>query len=177
MKAKKQDKSVADMAVLRDIRGLLSATRELPAAAGESKTQTEASESSDKHRLEAQIKQLQERLDRQQALLDRLAVEKKDLETRMSELQSALPKTAAPKSHAPPAVQETSDLDARKAELEAGLSQIEELLQLKIRDLARRIARVYEEAGDMGANRDFRRITNQLEAADNFGEFLRALLR
>ena len=176
MKAKKPDRSVADMAVLRDIRGLLSATRELPATA-EAKPQTESSEDSDKRRLEGQVKQLQERLDRQQAFLDRLSVEKKELETKMSDLQSAIPKTAAPKAHASPAVQEISDLEARKAELDTALSQIEELLQLKIKDLARRIARVYEEAGDMGANRDFRRITSQLEAADNFGEFLRALLR
>ena len=43
--------------------------------------------------------------------------------------------------------------------------------------VARRIAQIYQEAGDMYAVRDFRRVTDQLEAAENFGEFLRALLR
>ena len=176
MKAKKPDKSVADMAVLKDIRGLLSATREMPAAV-EAKPQAEADAESDKSRLEAQVRRLEERLGKQQAVLDRLEAEKKGLETKISELQSAVTKAPAPKANAGSIGLEVTDLEARKAELEAALSQIEELLQLKIKDLARRIARVYEEAGDMGANRDFRRITGQLEAAENFGEFLRALLR
>ncbi len=176
MKAKKPDKSVAGMTVLQDIRGLLSASngRETHAPAAPMAVSGEAS---DKSRLEAQVKQLQERLKKQEAALHRLEAEKGSLEAKISELQSATSKAPVPKTSAGSVGREVSDLEARKSELEAALTQIEGLLQMKINELARRIARVYSEAGDIGANRDFRRIRDQLEAAENFGEFVRALTR
>jgi len=176
VKAKKPDKSVAGMAVLKDIRGLLSATngRETTSA---SRPVAPSGEVSDKTRLEAQVKQLEERLSKQQTVLDRLETEKHSLEAKINELQTAVSETPAPKASTGSIGREVSDLEARKAELETALSQIEGLLQMKINDLARRIARVYAEAGDIGAGRDFRRIRDQLEAAENFGEFVRALTR
>ena len=176
MKAKKPDKSVAGMAVLKDIRGLLSATRDGETAAA-TRPVAASGAVSDKSRLEAQVKQLEDRLSKQQAVLDRLETEKGGLQARINELQEAVSKTPVAKANTGSVGREVSDLEARKAELETALSQIEGLLQMKINDLARRIARVYAEAGDIGAGRDFRRIRDQLEAAENFGEFVRALTR
>jgi predicted RNase H-like nuclease (RuvC/YqgF family) len=175
VKAKKPDKSVAGMAVLQDIRGLLSATRPQPPTE-DAKSGAGAEGKSEKPRDDAEVRKLRETVGRQQTLLDRLGLEKKSLEAKVNELESTLAKQPAPAAGAGNLGRDISDLEARKAELETAVSQIEGLLQMKINDLARRIARVYAEAGDIGANRDFRRIRDQLEAAENFGEFVRALL-
>ena len=176
MKTKKPDRSVAQMAVLKDIRGLLSITRE-QAPSVETNPKTELDIQAEKVGFEEQLKQYEELVQKQQAALDRLEAEKKELESKLSVLKSAIDKPAPSESGTDRLGREISDLEARKAELSIALSQLEDLLQFKIKELARRIARVYEEAGDISANRDFRRITDQLESAENFGEFLRALLR
>jgi chromosome segregation ATPase len=175
VKAKRPDKTVADMAVLKDIRGLLSANRDGETVAlGPRAAPGEVSTIS---RLEAQVNQLEESLRKQQAVLERVEAEKNGLQARIDQLQASVSRTPPPKADTGSLGRDVSDLEARKAELEAAVSQIEGLLQIKINDLARRIARVYSEAGDMGASRDFRRIKDQLEAAENFGEFVRALTR
>ncbi len=187
MKTKKPDKTVAGMAVLQDIRGLLSASR-TPASPSESPPKPESTAGPATRQLEARLKHLEALVASQQADLDRLSGEKKDLEAKLVALQShrdeprEVPRRAlrpaSPTLGADAAIsRDVSDLEARKAELEGALSQIEGLLQVKLKDLARRIASVYAEAGDFGANRDFRRITDQLEKAENFGEFVRALTR
>lgn len=243
MSPSKPTKSVSEMAVLKDIRGLLSSSPARPRAATESKTsqdpesrvvqlesqleerkqqvgqlrreieglrkQVEGSDGlaanlratisvleSDKkeqaERLNDQIDSLQQEVKRRdelsaklQTTIGRLETEKNELEATFASLQSAGDKPTAPAASPVVAAKPTEDslsrdifdLEARKDELSSALTDVEGLLQIKIKDLARRIARVYEEAGDYGANRDFRRITNQLEVSENFGEFLRALLR
>lgn len=175
MKNKKPDKSVAQMAVLKDIRGLLSVSRDqaLPVALPKPDPTME----SVKIGAGEQLKQYEELVRKQQAALDKLEADKQELESKLSLLESAIDKPAPAKADTDRLGLEISNLEARKAELTAALSQVEDLLQMKIKELARRIARVYEEAGDTGADRDFRRLTDQLESAENFGEFLRALLR
>ncbi len=183
MKTKKPDKTVAGMAVLQDIRGLLS-TSKTSASPSESPPKTESTAALATRQLEARLKQLEALVASQQADLDRLSGEKKDLEAKLVALQSPRDEPRQASRQTPPPLsaraaisRDVSDLEARKAELEGALSQIEGLLQVKLKDLARRIASVYAEAGDFGANRDFRRITDQLEKAENFGEFVRALTR
>ena len=137
----------------------------------------------------AEVAALQEKLQRyeaacleQKTTIQRLEAEKKETEAALKAYRAgppvpaALPQVTAPPQPATRLAGDVADLEARKTELSAALSQIEDLLQLKIKDLTRRIARIYEEAGDSGAGRDFRRISNQLEASGNFGEFIRALL-
>jgi predicted nucleic acid-binding Zn-ribbon protein len=176
MKAKKPDKNVAQMAVLKDIRGLLSATREQALPVQITPSSGPDIQAENVH-LEAQVKERDELARKQQAALDRLEAENKELHAKLNVLQSAVDKLTLPKADTSGLSSEVSDLEARKTELSDALSQIEDMLQFKIRELARRISQVYQEAGDTSATRDFRRITNQLEAAENFGEFLRALLR
>jgi chromosome segregation ATPase len=176
MKAKKPDNRVAGMAVLKDIKGLLSTTRD-PAVAVEvdSKTKTDARAGND--RLAEQLKEYEQLVLKQQAALDRLEAEKKELEAKLSGLQSAQGRPETQKTDNDRLTRDISDLEARRDELSAALTQIEGMLQIKIKELARRIAQIFQEAGDMYAVRDFRRVTDQLEAAGNFGEFLRTLLR
>ncbi len=177
MKAKKPDKTVAGMAVLQDIRGLLSAAKPQPSPQTPAKAEPAKEEGLSTRRLESRVKELETMVASQRTDLDRLAAEKKDLEGKLAAIQSSIPAPPRPTPGQTALSREVSDLEARRLELEAALSQTESLLQIKIKDLARRIASVYAEAGDIGANRDFRRITNQLEAAENFGEFVRALTR
>ena len=76
MKTKKPDRSVAQMAVLKDIRGLLSITRE-QAPPVETSPKTELDIQAEKVGFEEQLKQYEELVRKQQAALDRLEAEKK----------------------------------------------------------------------------------------------------
>ena len=178
VKARRPDRSVANMGVLKDIRSLLSASSQGPPARPAPQGPDPLVEVAE---LREQLRQYQEGSLLQQASIDRLEAEKKELEAGLKAIQTASAASSADNRAPPQAVgkleREISDLEVRKAELSTAISQLEGLAQIKIRDLARRIARIYEEAGDSGASRDFRRISNQLEASGNFGEFLRALLR
>ena len=178
MKTKKPDRSVAQMAVLRDIRGLLSLNQE-QALQAETNPEAEEFKKAENGGLVEQLKQYEELVRKQQSALDRLEDEKKEMEAKIDKLQSTVDKLSTPKSDKSndKISSEISELEARKDELSVALSQVEAMLQFKIKELARRIAQVYQEAGDISANRDFRRITDQLEADENFGEFIRALLR
>jgi predicted RNase H-like nuclease (RuvC/YqgF family) len=186
VKTQKQDKTVAGMAVLKDIRGLLSSTGKPATPVSESQPHTGLT--AENARLNEQLQTFRQEKDQLQATLQQMKAHNAELLSRIEELQSSVENLKAQAALSkPPAVSSeisnrklenaVADLEARKAELEAAMARAEELAQLKVKDLARRIARVYEEAGDIGANRDFRRITNQLEAAQNFGEFVRALAR
>ena len=71
---------------------------------------------------------------------------------------------------------EISGLEQQKAELSA-LSDVEGLLQIKTKDLLRRLANLYEEAGQSDFAQELRRGRNGLQDPDNLATFLRALLR
>jgi hypothetical protein len=171
MASKKQDKSVAGMAVLKDIRGLLTGSRDtvLGSPPGLQDTSEYVAEIK---RLQDTLRDCQEQARAQKEIIDRLQVEKTKLEAGLKNVQGvAIP--SANKGHQ----SEVADLQNKKDELTSALSEIEALLDLKVKELTRRIARIYEEAGDSSAGRDFRKINNQLESSANFGEFLRTLLR
>jgi chromosome segregation ATPase len=221
---KKPIKTVAGMAVLNDIRGLLSSARPLPPPAEPPPAQQAPDLMIEIERLKSNVSELEKELANRQSAVFSLENEKKALQAKLSaaktpnpsvkdrrapasevrrleelvhsqqetiallgeekiELQARLadarsrPETpqSPPRAASPsPAL---ADLEAQKAELELSLSRIEELLHMKTGDLSRRIARIYEEAGDYGASADFRRINSRLEASREFGEFLRALAR
>jgi chromosome segregation ATPase len=176
MKTKKPARTVSGMTVFTDIRGLLSAAPR-PGPEPEARARAEPDTAAERARLEERLKGLEELVRSQRTALDRLEAENKELGARLREHQSAAVNVPPREAGSGRLSTEIADLEAQRVELSAALSQIEDLLRLQIRELARRIARVYEEAGDIGANRDFRRLTDQLEAAENFGEFVRALLR
>lgn len=169
----KPEKNVAGMAVLKDIRSLLSSTGETkntsPVAA-----KPEKAVPRDKDKTTKELKQCQETIKQHQTQINRLEAEKKELSEKLAILQSSI---AKPPEERDSLVAGIADMEVRQEELSRALTQIEGLLQIKLKDLVRRISRVYEEAGDFEAGRDFRRISNQLEAAENFGEFIRALVR
>ncbi len=161
------------MAVLTDIRSLLSASRDT-IAINPADTKPETTPSKGKEANRKELQQYQEMIQAQQARIACLEGEKQELSAKLATLSSNM--TKAPQDQEQLKM-EIAGLAASKDELSRALAEIEGLLQLKLKDLVRRIGRVYEEAGDFEAGRDFRHISNQLEAAENFGEFIRALLR
>ena len=162
MKTDKPDRSVSNMGVLKDIRGLLSTTRDKDGS-------TEA-------RLKEQIGRYEGLLQEQRDELHRLESENTELVTRLNALCSGKDK---PMSAVPgPEVlrEEIAQLEARKAELSSLLSQVEGLLQLKVRELLKRIANVYQEAGQGDTTREFRKAANELEHVETFAYFVQSLL-
>jgi SMC interacting uncharacterized protein involved in chromosome segregation len=172
MKPAKPDKSVSNMDVLKDIRGLLSATseREKPAGARIKDGGLKAKAA----QLEEQLARYKEQIQKQQDELHALQTEKKELVSQLNTL-SRIPDRPAPPVAGASSL-EIDQLEAKKAELSSAVSQVDSLLQLKARDLLRRIARVFEEAGQGDIAIDLRRTGNTLEDAENFGNFVRALL-
>jgi len=156
VKLKKPDRSVSNMEVLKDIRGLLSLTQEREDATtdeirGDSKNGLDAEIA----RLEAQIKDYKELVQKQQEELNKL-----------------------PSPDSKPMVldEETAQLEARIAELSSALSQIDSLLKLRSQELLKKIARLFQEAGQGEVAIEFNRAAGGLEVAENFAHFLRVLL-
>src|SRR3989338_1639864 len=150
MKPNNPDRNVSNMDVLKDIRGLLSATpgREEPQLkdAGASSSETAAL------------------VKKQQEEMVRLKNENKELLAKLDSFVSCKDKPV-----------DMAQIEAEKAELSLALSQVEELLKLKSQELLRRIARIYQEAGQGEIALEFKRAGESLEAAENFGRFVRAL--
>jgi chromosome segregation ATPase len=175
MANRKPDKSVSGMSVLNDIRGLLSSNRD-QSPASKSVPDSVSDTSVAITRLEEKVRQLEDLVEKQKTDLNRLTREKQELTAKLTSLQSN-GSIASSSGKVGVRDMDISILEAREQELNAALSHLDELLQFKTKELVRRISRIYEEAGDFEAGRDFRKLNNQLEAAENFGEFIRSLLR
>ena len=175
MKPRKPDRSVSNMDVLKDIRGLLSATQERDDSA-EARLRDEGGLKAQTARLEEQIRYYKELVQKQQDELHRLESEKKELATKLNMLGSGKDKPMSPTPRAEELCEEIAQLEARKAELSSALSQVDGLLQLRVKELLKRIARLYQEAGQGDIAMEFRRAADELEVAENFAHFLRALL-
>jgi hypothetical protein len=173
MTGKKQAKNVADMAVLTDIRGLLSSAQGSKPPAPAVKKPEKVLTSGEEHLIK-ELQHFKELTQQQQIQIEKLTAEKQELAGQLQTRQAQPKQTISTSSQSD---NEIAELTARKEELSLALSRIEDVLQIKTKDLIRRISRIYEEAGDFEAGRDFRHISNQLEAAESFGEFLRSLLR
>ena len=176
MKPRKPDRSVSKMDVLKDIRGLLSATQEREDSA-KARLRDEGDSKAETARLEEQIRFYKELVQKQQDELHRLESEKKELAAKLKMLCSGKDKPMSPTPGAEELCEEIAQLEARKTELSSALSQIDGLLQLKVKELLKRIARLYQEAGQSEIAMEFRRVGDELEVFDNFAYFLRALLR
>ena len=187
MTNKKTDRNVSKMDVLKDIRGLLSASQEKEVSKearledkGALRTETAAVEEEVK-RYKGLVQKQQDEIDRLKsenkeliAKLDTLRSENKELVTKLDMLASGKSK---PLSHGVDKLnQEIADIEARTAEMSLALSQVEGLVQLKTKELLGRLARVYQEAGQGEIALEFRRGRDELEVVENLAHFVRALL-
>ncbi len=173
MKAKKPDRSVSNMDVLKDIRGLLSATQEREETT-KVRSSDEGNLKAETARLEEQIRYYKNLVQKQQDELHKLENEKKELSAKLNTLHSGQDKPTSPGTEK--LREEINQLEARKEELSSALSQIDGLLKFRAQELLKRIARLFEEAGQGEIALEFRRAGNELENVENFAHFLRALL-
>ncbi len=172
-KAEKQpERTVASMKVLSDIRGLISGAREEPKAAEAAKPKQAASDAR-VARLEKQIAGYQDQVRRQQEELDRLKSERDELAAKLASASKSGGKAERPAQNG----DEIADLEQRKTELMSALSEVEGILLIKTQDLLRRLANLYEEAGQSGFAQELRRGRNGLQDPENLASFLRAFLR
>ena len=72
--------------------------------------------------------------------------------------------------------EETAQLEARIAELSSVLSQVDGLLKLRVQELSKKIARLFQEAGQGDMAIEFRKAASELEIVENFARFLQILL-
>lgn len=172
MKPKQPDRSVSNMDVLKDIRGLLSTAHERERS-GEAQSKEE--DVLKTARFEEEVRRYKELVQRQQEELEKLKKENEELTARLNELRSTEDKPESP--GAGTLRKEIAQLEAQKEELSLALSQVDELLHFKIKELTRRIARIYQEAGDGDTAVAFRRTGDEMEAVESFARFLRALLQ
>lgn len=179
MKADKPDRpsrNVAGMQVLSDIRGLLSETRvevkpvEAPMAKKAGPDVTIA-------RLQKEIASYKEQARKQQAELDRLKTERDALAARLNAAAPGKDTVHQPAQAGQRLGDEVSDLERRKEELSSALAEIEGMLQVKTQDLLRRLANLYEDAGQSEFAQELRRGRNGLQNPENLASFLRAFLR
>lgn len=175
MKSPNPKKSIANMDVLDDIRGLLSTGQGRSPQRNREKTKNPAPDALI-NSLRDEIKEYQEQLKTREGEITRL---KKELEELAVKLECAL-KAKDSKPAASPQPQTVPDaavqLEARITELTQTMEQIEDLLKLKSQELLKKIARVFQEGGQDEAGLEFRRGASQLEAAENFARFLRLLI-
>ena len=173
MKPRKPDRSVSKMDVLKDIRGLLSTTQEREESA-KARLEDEGGLKIETAWLEEEVRRYKGLVQKQQDELHRLESEKKELAAKLNMLYSGKDKPMSPRAEE--LCEEIAQLEARKAELSSALSQVDGLLQLKVKELLKRIARLYQEAGQGEIAIEFRRAGDELEDVENFAHFLRALL-
>ncbi len=175
-KPAKLDRNVAGMQVLSDIRGLISGTPSKPRPA-EAPKQKKATPDPRVARLESEIATYREQVQKQQAELDRLKAERDALAARLAAAPPVVEKRTAPSAGSQRTSDEIAGLEERKAELTAALSDVEALLEVKTQDLLRRLANIFEEAGQSDFAQEIRRGRNGLQNPENLGSFLRAFLR
>jgi predicted RNase H-like nuclease (RuvC/YqgF family) len=175
MKLKKPDKGVSDMEVLKDIRGLLSVTRE-PEEATADRARNENSLKIDAVKFEAQIRHYEELVKKLQEELHRVEKEKEEFAAKLKVLDSGNNKLMSAASKSSALTQETAQLEARIAELSSVLSSVDDLLKLRVQELSKRIARLFQEAGQGDMAIEFRKAASELEIVENFARFLQILL-
>ena len=175
MKQKKPDKSVSDMEVLKDIRGLLSVTRE-PEEATADRVRDENSLKIDAVKFEAQIRHYKELVQKLQEELHRVEIEKEEFAAKLKALDSGNNELMSAASKSTALSEETAQLEARIAELSSVLSQVDGVLKLRVQELSKKIARLFQEAGQGDMAIEFRKAASELEIVENFARFLQILL-
>jgi chromosome segregation ATPase len=174
MKLNKTEKSVSNMDVLKDIRGLLSVTheRENVKAVDVNSENLEAEMTG----LKAQIKSYKELVQKQKEELLRVENEKQALIAKLTALECGKDKITFPSSTSMKLGEDAAQIEARIEELSSALAKMDELTRLKSQDLLRRIGRLFQESGQGEVAIEFRKGASGLEVAENFAHFLRALL-
>jgi chromosome segregation ATPase len=174
MKPNKTEKSVSNMDVLQDIRGLLSVTheRENVKAVDVNSENLEAEMTG----LKAQIKSYEELVQKQKEELLRVENEKQALIAKLTALECGKDKITFPSSTSMKLGEDAAQIEARIEELSSALAKMDELTRLKSQDLLRRIGRLFQESGQGEVAIEFRKGASGLEVAENFAHFLRALL-
>ena len=174
MKPNKTEKSVSNMDVLQDIRGLLSVTheRENVKAVDVNSENLEAEMTG----LKAQIKSYKELVQKQKEELLRVENEKQALNAKLTALECGKDKITSPSSTSMKLGEDAAQIEARIEELSSALAKMDELTRLKSQDLLRRIGRLFQESGQGEVAIEFRKGASGLEVAENFAHFLRALL-
>lgn len=176
MKSNKSGKSVAGMDVLKDIRGLLSVSREEKPAEGvcqedDAERQTEAA------LYKEEINSYREQLQKQQEELERLTRENQELVQELEQLRFGKEKTSRPAgANEKELALDIEQLELQKEELDCVLADVEELLQFKLKELLKRVARIFQEAGQGDMAIEFRRGADSLENTENLARFLQVLL-
>ncbi|MBM4401260.1 MAG: hypothetical protein FJ045_04845 [Crenarchaeota archaeon] len=176
MKARKPERGVSDMDVLKDIRSLLSVTQEREGSA-KARSKEERNVEAEAIRLREQVRYYAELVKKQQEELEKLTSEREKLAAELNLLHSGTDKTLSLVTGVEELRQEIDQLEARKNGLSLILSQIDDLLQLKVKELSRRIVRFYQEAGQEGVALEFRKAASELEVTETFAYFLRALMK
>lgn len=175
MKPKKSDKGVSDMDVLKDIRGLLSVTREQEDAPAVRVKDTGESEP-EIIKLKNQVEDCRETIQKQQEELSLIKREKEELVAKLKELSPGNNNAASSTANTGALNEEAFQLEARIAELSTTLNQVDELLNIRAQELSRKIARIFQEAGQGEISLEFRKATNALESVENYTHFLEVLL-
>ncbi len=175
MKPENSNKSVSNMDVLKDIRGLLSGNQEQETAKANPENKKGDLEAKIAG-LEAQIKDFKDLVQKQQEELQKVVTEKEQLAAKLKMVNSGGEKAVPQSVKTDGLKDEVSQLDARIEELSAELSQIEDLIKLKSQELLQKIARIFMEAGQGEVAIEFRKTANSLESAENCAHFLRELL-
>lgn len=176
MKPERSRKTVADMGVLKDIRGLLSTgqDRKTPADA-------EPTREAD---LETEIAVCREEIERYKQLAVRLEQNQERLRRENNGLRADLEMLRSRRDEAPVTttanseglVQEIVDLEERRLELVSIFSKVEDVLQLRLQELLKRIGRAHQEMGATGLAVEFRRTADQIQNAETFAQFVRELI-
>jgi len=176
MKSEKSKRSVRDMEVLKDIKGLLSSVPE-PKASMDVQLEERADLSIELAQCKKEIGRLDELTEERQRDLGVLEKEKQELVAELTLLRSRSERGFVDQQPAIVSVnKDIEELESTRSELASAISELEELLQLKLRELWQRIARVYQEAGDTGMAMEFRRASDQMQSTENLVYFVRALL-
>ncbi|MCX6013329.1 MAG: hypothetical protein NTV30_07970 [Chloroflexi bacterium] len=175
MKPGKPDKSVSQMDVLKDIRGLLSSTSDRNSSI-EIQSEDKNVLSAKKTQLKEEIKSYKELVQKQQQEIDDLKNENKELAARLTRVNTEKNKPAPQTPGIEKLQNEIAMLEARISELSSALSQVDSLLQLRVKEILKRIATIYQEAGQGDVAIEFRREAGELENAENFARFLQVLL-
>ncbi|MDP2718374.1 MAG: hypothetical protein Q8P44_00855 [Dehalococcoidia bacterium] len=176
MKPKKPDKSISGMDVLKDIRGLLSASRE-PGTTIEPPSQEENRLKNELTGLREHVRVYQETVQKQQEQIRKMEREYKDITAELDGYKKTAVRPLNQTAQVAELREDVEQLEARKAELTSAVSGIEELLHLKVKELLKRIVRLYQESGQSDIALDIRRTGNALDDVDNFARFLRELIQ
>jgi chaperonin cofactor prefoldin len=175
MKPNKTDKSVSNMDVIQDIRGLLSVTQERENVKTVEVTIGNSLEA-EITGLEAQIKSYEELVQKQKEELHRAENEKEALTAKLAAFECGKDKITPSPLTSMNLGDDAAQIEARIEELSKALSKMDELTRLKSQDLLRRIGRLFQESGQGEVAMEFRKGASGLEVAENFAHFLRALL-